>query len=392
MCIFFVLLEKKKIRYSDKLVKDTKIKPPNINKIPNIIVQSFSSRRVTDQIKENIENWISKNPDYLYSYFDELDIVDFIKDHYSERYLNAFYKINPGAGRADFFRYLYLYKKGGFWIDVTAVCLKPFNQIVDKEVDILLVHDKEVDNIYNAVMGFPKNHPVMKECVERCLDNIEKETFKNKGKYCIYHTTGPELVKEVFEKYSKNNKGVNIKILTKELDRDISKYNIYSRIVNYEKYYIYDGQEKVIKTKFKNSCSNLKFVSNKPYYERMEFFNNNRDYIENITNLSFIEKEKIINKNSEIILVIILEKFNPKLQLIFDKLINNKNKFHKIIIIDNFSNSIKLSNFYNNFLEDIEIYINPIREKEISSFVEKKIVNGSKKIVYFNDLNLKSYF
>lgn len=383
MCIFSVLLGKKKIKYSNSLVKNITNNNINFSKIPKEIVQSFSSKRVTEKIKQNIDNWINKNPDYSYYYFDESDIVDFIKNNYSERYLKAFYKINPGAGRADFFRYLYLYKNGGFWLDITVVCMKSLDKIINKNIDILLVRDKNADNIYNAVMGFPKSHFIMKKCVEKCLDNIEKETFKNKGKYCIYHTTGPELIKEVFEEYLKNNTKESIKILTKELDRDISDYNIYSKIFNYEKTYIYDGQEKVMKTKFKNSVSNMKFVSNKPYYENIEFFNNNKDYIEDITRLKFTERKKIINKNSKLILVITLEKFNRKLKLLFKKIIDKKNDYYRIIVIDNFSDSNKIINIYNNFLQIIEVYVNPIKEIDISLFIKKKIGNTDKKIVYF---------
>ena len=46
-------------------------------------------------------------------------------------------------------------------------------------------------NIYNAVMGFPKNHPIMENCIRMSLKHIEEETFKNFGRFLTFHNLLP---------------------------------------------------------------------------------------------------------------------------------------------------------------------------------------------------------
>lgn len=380
------LLEK--IKLSDHLVENKILEKHDDSKIPKKIIQSFSSKLITEGIRKNIDNWIDMNPKYSYLYFDESDIVNYIKKYYTKRHLKAFYSIEAGAGRADFFRYLYLFNEGGFWIDITIVCMKPLDQIVSNDTDLFLVYDVEPKNIYNAIMGFPKNHPIMKECIEKCIENIEKKTFKGLKNNCIYHTTGPELIGKIYKKYMKKNKNVNLKLLTKELDKRISKYNFFSRSCTYEKLYIYDKKEAVMKTKFLNSKRNLEFVSNKKHYEKINFFFENDRFIQDIITLNYNERTNIINPESELILVLLFENYNFN-HKILQNIIEYSDKFYRIIFIDNFSKSSELTKMYLNFFnKGIEIYINPLSEKNPVLFMMNKIGKEKKKIFYLKDLNL----
>ena len=68
---------------------------------------------------------------------------------------------------SDKFRYLLLYKKGGWWVDTDVICLK-------KEIDIkpedtfMCFYDNK--NINNACLKFPKGDEVMKYCVNYIKD------------------------------------------------------------------------------------------------------------------------------------------------------------------------------------------------------------------------------
>ena len=51
--------------------------------------------------------------------FDGETLLDFIKSSYGQREIASYNRINKsyGAARADYFRYLLLYQKGGVWLD-----------------------------------------------------------------------------------------------------------------------------------------------------------------------------------------------------------------------------------------------------------------------------------
>ncbi len=48
-------------------------------KIPKIIWQTISTNKVPSFIKQYSDSWIDLNPEYEYRFFDDHDIIDFLK-------------------------------------------------------------------------------------------------------------------------------------------------------------------------------------------------------------------------------------------------------------------------------------------------------------------------
>jgi len=63
---------------------------------------------------------------------------------------------------SDWFRWKLLYEKGGFWVDMDVICLKPFN------FDSQIIYGSEGSRVCNAVIGFPKSHALCKLLMEVC--------------------------------------------------------------------------------------------------------------------------------------------------------------------------------------------------------------------------------
>ena len=59
-------------------------------------------------------------PGYKQIYYTDELIDKYIKNNFSERIYKAYNSINPeyGAAKADFFRYLIIYKEGGIYMDI----------------------------------------------------------------------------------------------------------------------------------------------------------------------------------------------------------------------------------------------------------------------------------
>ena len=90
--------------------------------------------------KENLEPYIVKMTkkmlpsDWTYRHFLDNDIVHFLKAHPIKEFsgaLEIFQKLKRGEHKADFFRYYFLFVKGGVFMDSDAMIYKPIDQIVE---------------------------------------------------------------------------------------------------------------------------------------------------------------------------------------------------------------------------------------------------------------------
>lgn len=72
--------------------------------------------------------------------YDDDDIRDFITSEYGQKILSDYASIslNYGAARADLFRYLLMYKKGGAYIDVKSSCSRPLSSVLNLDEGFVL--------------------------------------------------------------------------------------------------------------------------------------------------------------------------------------------------------------------------------------------------------------
>ena len=111
--------------------------------IPKIIHQTFHSRRdLPDFLAENIRKLQSMNPDWEYRLYEDADCERFIRENYDAQTFRLFQSIHPayGAARADFFRYLLLYRVGGVYLDIKSGCAVPLNSFLLEDDEFLLSH------------------------------------------------------------------------------------------------------------------------------------------------------------------------------------------------------------------------------------------------------------
>lgn len=178
--------------------------------IPKLIHQTLSKKNLlTDQLINNIARLKSINPDYRHHFYTEEDRLNFIKHHYEEKYLKIYNLINPayGAAKADFFRYLVIYKLGGVYLDIKSTITTPLEKIIKSDDKIILSNWQKKNNNSNwehidfgikhewqmfYIISEP-GHPYLKNVIEIVVNNIlNYNPFINKtGKIGVLSTTGP---------------------------------------------------------------------------------------------------------------------------------------------------------------------------------------------------------
>ena len=174
----------------------------------HIILTAPDKDSLHPKIIKNIEGLKMKNPEWNILIYDDQEIYKFIKENFSEFYLETFNSINPklGPARADLFRYLYIFKNGGVYLDIKSSFKGSFVDLIDSNDKFIVsswgkTHQgwgiyRELGKIKEFQQWFiisaPQN-PILKFIIDKCLLNL---CFYNPGvfgigKTGVVRTTGP---------------------------------------------------------------------------------------------------------------------------------------------------------------------------------------------------------
>jgi mannosyltransferase OCH1-like enzyme len=181
--------------------------------IPKIIHQTFPVSQLPKEIEENVSKLKTSNPGWEYRFYEDKDIARFIQQSYNDEILDYYNRIDAayGAARADFFRYLVIYKCGGVYLDMKSTATLPLDSVLKDNDSFIISHwqnkkGEEFDGygfhwdlpIANGefqqwhVIAAP-GHPFLKAVIETILMNIDRylPSLHGVGQYGVMRVTGP---------------------------------------------------------------------------------------------------------------------------------------------------------------------------------------------------------
>ena len=136
-------------------------------------------------------------PDWTYLHFLDSDIIEFLENNPRPEFPGAvdiFKKIKRGEHKADFFRYYFLFVKGGFFMDSDAMIYCPID-LVTLDYKFVSVNSSIVkDTIFQGILGSEPENPLIKKSLEFFFQNDLSVLDSN------YHL----LCKDLFNEYQKN--------------------------------------------------------------------------------------------------------------------------------------------------------------------------------------------
>jgi inositol phosphorylceramide mannosyltransferase catalytic subunit len=152
--------------------------------IPYTIIQTFKTRDVPVAMHNAVRSWIDGNPEYAHEFFDDARMLDYVANEFPceempfprPTLLKAFHAIRPGAGKADLFRYLIMFDKGGVYMDVDTVCLRPLRSFVRQDDQVLSGLGRRGDFHQWGLIYIPR-HPFMRRATENTVSNIINRQF-----------------------------------------------------------------------------------------------------------------------------------------------------------------------------------------------------------------------
>ena len=117
------------------------LQKPLLTRIPRILHQTNAQAALPPELAQHVQKLQVQNLGWRYEFYDDNACVDFIRKNYDMRIQKAYGRINPryGAARADFFRYLLIYRVGGVYLDLKSGLSKRLDDIVSNH-EYLLSH------------------------------------------------------------------------------------------------------------------------------------------------------------------------------------------------------------------------------------------------------------
>lgn len=188
--------------------------------IPKRIIQTAKSPALPLLERAAVANLRLLNPDFEYVFFDDAQVEAFIDVEFPQ-YRSAFDAFPVAIQRYDFFRYLAVYRLGGFYFDTDVLlasglqdllrfgCVFPFEELtIHRFLRKQYGMDWEVGNYaFAAAAGHPFIEAIIKNCI-RALEHPEwAEAMMRsiprilRDEFFVYDTTGPGLVSRTLAEY-----------------------------------------------------------------------------------------------------------------------------------------------------------------------------------------------
>jgi len=184
--------------------------------IPKIIYQTWKTQNLPPQVKKIQSKMMKINPGYDHSIYTDSQMEDFISSNFDKEIKETFFRINHIVSRADFWRYLILYKNGGVYLDIDSEIVKPLDTMISEEDKGIMTAEKNKDLYVQWALAFEKGHPILEATINKIIENINSGLYKN-DVHSLTVKPYSYALEKITQKYSLNINWDDIKENTNNL-------------------------------------------------------------------------------------------------------------------------------------------------------------------------------
>jgi hypothetical protein len=197
--------------------------------VPRRIIQTGKTVELALKQRAVVCNLKLLNPDFEYLYFDDDQVENFIDAEYPH-YRAVFDAFPFRIQKFDFFRYLAVYKLGGFYFDLDVLLATSIAPLVSSEcvfpfeglgVSRYLREAYGMDwQIGNYAFGARAGHPFLAAVIENCVRAQREPTWVapvmrsmpwlSRSQFYVLHTTGPGLLSRTLAESADLASGVTV--------------------------------------------------------------------------------------------------------------------------------------------------------------------------------------
>ena len=185
--------------------------------IPARIIQTAPTRDLTPADRAAAASLRLHHPGWEYLFFDDTDIEDFVAMEFPE-HRATFDDFPHAVQRSDFFRYLAIYRLGGFYVDLDVILetsledLRPLAAVFPFEEISLNQHLRDAHGIDwevgNYAFGATAGHPFLAAVIRNCVHSRNSPSWREpmfrgiprwvRSDFDVLNTTGPGLLTRTF--------------------------------------------------------------------------------------------------------------------------------------------------------------------------------------------------
>ena len=143
------------------------------------VVQTIGKAHfVPDKVKEN---WNKFAPNIKRIVMSDKECIEFLREEYDEDYVNKFNYFKKGAHKADLFRYAWLYKRGGVYMDIKTQLIKPFDELFpNKDICYMFVTGPpfcKIHRIYNGIIATPPSNLLIFDLLKGAMQMTNEKPY-----------------------------------------------------------------------------------------------------------------------------------------------------------------------------------------------------------------------
>jgi inositol phosphorylceramide mannosyltransferase catalytic subunit len=210
--------------------------------IPQRVIQTAKHRALSLKQRAMMTNLKLLNPGYEHCFFDDQDVGRFIETEFPQ-YSRLFQSFRFPIQRYDFFRYLAVYRLGGFYFDLDVLMAKGLSSLVESGCvfpfegltfsRLLRKHGMDWQ-IGNYGFGAAANHPFLEAVIENCVRAQREPSWVkpmmrgaplfSKSEWYVLNTTGPGLLSRTLAENPRLAR--TVKVLFPEDVCDVRTWNV----------------------------------------------------------------------------------------------------------------------------------------------------------------------
>jgi len=192
------------------------------------LFQTWFTKDLHPNVQQVVDNIKALNPEYAYRIFDDAEMDQFVNEHYPGEIADCYHRLNIIVAKADFWRYLVLYKYGGVYLDIDASIDRPLHELMKDADEAIITAEGNPDVYVQWCMMYKKEHPILKRVIEIVVDNIKNNRYPND----VMNMTGPCALTRAFNEIQSETFGqvFNQRDITRSTDVTFSNDKITYRI------------------------------------------------------------------------------------------------------------------------------------------------------------------
>lgn len=175
--------------------------------IPPVIHQTWKDTSPPHVLSRLCDTWKQQNPGAAYRFYDDAACRDLVRREFPGC-LDAYDRLPFAVQRADFFRYLVVYRYGGLYADVDMECLKPFERffalrgaVFSIEARMTAARQRELGylrpfQIANCIFAAEPSDPFLGHVIDRIVALVDRLRDRSLGD--VEDVTGPRMLTRAF--------------------------------------------------------------------------------------------------------------------------------------------------------------------------------------------------